>query len=241
MFEDSLFESKSAPISTAKRWTTLSSMAIQAAAVTLLIAFPLLRPEQFPVHIDPPHVLLPLPPKPPVEIKPAQTSAKPASESMPTIPVNIQQAGSHFPKPNTQTDLEGTLTPISIGNGIWTDNSLPTAFAAGNPGPTVSAAPVHPTMPLKISGGVSAGMLLSPIRPAYPAIARATHSEGTVVVEAIISRAGTIESLRVISGPEMLRSAALDAIRTARYQPYRLNGEPIDVQTTITVNFRFNS
>ena len=84
-------------------------------------------------------------------------------------------------------------------------------------------------------------MLLSPIRPVYPAIARATHTEGTVILEAVISRAGTIESLRVVSGPEMLRSAALDAIRAARYQPYRLSGEPIEVQTTITVNFRFNS
>jgi periplasmic protein TonB len=79
---------------------------------------------------------------------------------------------------------------------------------------------------------------LTPIRPVYPAIARAAHVEGVVVVEAVISRMGTIESLRVVSGPEMLRGAALEAIREARYQPYRLNGEPVEVQTTITVNFR---
>lgn len=241
MFEDSLVESKPAPISAAKQWTTLSSAVIQAIAATLLITLPLFHPEQFPFHLDPPHLLLPLPPKPPVEIRPVQSSAKSASDAIPTIPVNIQLTSSHFPTPNTHTDLDGPVTPISIGNEIWTSNSLPTALAAGNPGPTVSAASVHPTMPLKISGGFSAGILLSPIRPVYPAIARATHTEGTVVVEAIISRVGTIESLRVISGPEMLRSAALDAIRAARYQPYRLNGEPIEVQTTITVNFRFNS
>jgi periplasmic protein TonB len=81
-------------------------------------------------------------------------------------------------------------------------------------------------------------MLIAPIRPVYPAIAKAGHVEGTVVVEAIISRAGTIESLHVISGPMMLQSAAIDAIRAARYRPYRLNGEPTEVQTTITVNFR---
>jgi len=146
-----------------------------------------------------------------------------------------------LPRPNPLTDPDGPLTPISIGNGIWASDSLPAALATGNPGPMVSITPVHPDKPLKISGGISAGMLLSPIRPIYPAIARATHTEGTVVVEAVISRTGTIESLRVTSGPEVLRSAAMDAIRAARYQPYRLNGDPIEVQTTITVNFRFNS
>ncbi len=241
MFEDSLVESKPAPTSAAKQLTTLSSIVIQAIAATLLIAFPLLHPEQFPLHLDPPHVLLPLPPKPMVEIKPAQTLVKPSSESISTLPVNIQQSSSHFPRPNTQTNLDGPVTPISISNEIWTSNTLPDALAAGNPGPAVSTTPVHPATLLKISRGVSAGLLLSPIRPIYPAIARATHTEGTIVVEAIISRAGTIESLQVTSGPEMLRTAALDAIRAARYQPYRLNGEPIEVQTTITVNFRLNN
>jgi protein TonB len=85
---------------------------------------------------------------------------------------------------------------------------------------------------------VSEGLLLAPIRPVYPAIARAARVEGTVVVEAVISRVGRIESLRVVSGPEMLRRAALDAIQEARYRPYRLNGEAVDVETTITVNFR---
>jgi protein TonB len=84
------------------------------------------------------------------------------------------------------------------------------------------------------------GRLLTPIHPVYPAIARAVHVEGAVVVEAVISRSGTIESLRVVSGPQMLQSAALEAIRAARYQPYRLNGEPTEVQTTITVNFRIS-
>jgi protein TonB len=81
-------------------------------------------------------------------------------------------------------------------------------------------------------------MLLTPIRPVYPAIAKAARVEGSVVVEAVISRMGTIESLRVVSGPTMLQSAALEAIRGAKYQPYRLNGEATEVQTTITVNFR---
>ncbi|GGG85474.1 hypothetical protein GCM10011585_31730 [Edaphobacter dinghuensis] len=60
-------------------------------------------------------------------------------------------------------------------------------------------------------------------------------------MEATISRTGMIESLHVVSGPAMLQPAAIDAIRTARYQPYRLNGIPTEVQTTISVNFRLGS
>jgi protein TonB len=81
-------------------------------------------------------------------------------------------------------------------------------------------------------------MLIAPIRPVYPAIAKAGGVQGTVVVEAVISRKGTVESLHVVSGPLMLQQAALEAIRDARYQPFRLNSEPTEVQTTITVNFR---
>ena len=81
-------------------------------------------------------------------------------------------------------------------------------------------------------------MLIAPIRPVYPMIAKAAGVEGSVVVEAVISRDGRIESLHVVSGPPMLQNAAMDAIREARYQPYRLNGEPTEVETRITVNFR---
>jgi len=94
---------------------------------------------------------------------------------------------------------------------------------------------------MRVSKGILAGMLLSPIRPVYPALAKAAGISGTVVVEAIISKKGIIESLHVVSGPETLRTSALDAIRTARYQPFRLNGEPIEIQTTITVNFTMGS
>ena len=81
-------------------------------------------------------------------------------------------------------------------------------------------------------------MLIAPIRPVYPSIAKAAHVEGAVVVEAVISQTGTIESLQVVSGPAMLRSAAVEAIREARYKPYRLNGQVTEVRTTITINFR---
>jgi protein TonB len=80
-------------------------------------------------------------------------------------------------------------------------------------------------------------MLITPIRPIYPEIARAAKVSGQVIVEATISKTGTIESLQVTAGPQLLRQAALEAIRAARYRPFLLNGQPVEVQTTITVNF----
>ena len=134
------------------------------------------------------------------------------------------------------------LAPIDAGIGMHAD--LPAGIAIGEAGRgrNIAMAPTRAAAsPLHISLGVSQGMLLAPIRPVYPAIAKAAHVEGTVIVEAIISPAGRIESARVISGPPMLQRAAIDAIQAARYKPYRLNGEATTVETTITVNFRMDS
>lgn len=73
--------------------------------------------------------------------------------------------------------------------------------------------------------------------PTYPSLARAARIEGTVVLQAIISKQGTIENLKVVSGHPMLVQAAIDAVREWRYRPYILNNEPVEVETQITVNF----
>ena len=91
--------------------------------------------------------------------------------------------------------------------------------------------------PLIISQGVTAGLLLAPIRPIYPRIAVAAGVRGMVVVTATIDKSGRIVGLQVVSGPEMLRQAAADAVREARYRPYLLNGQATEVVTTISVNF----
>jgi protein TonB len=92
---------------------------------------------------------------------------------------------------------------------------------------------------MRISAGVTAGNKISGATPIYPPIAKAAHVSGAVVLHAIISKTGTIDNLNVISGPEMLRSSALDAVRTWRYKPFLLSGEPTEVETQITVNFNF--
>jgi protein TonB len=84
---------------------------------------------------------------------------------------------------------------------------------------------------------VVAGNKIGGVNPSYPPIARAAHVSGTVVLHAIISKTGTITDLKVVSGPEMLRASAVDAVRTWRYKPYILNGEPTEVDTTVSVNY----
>ncbi len=84
-------------------------------------------------------------------------------------------------------------------------------------------------------------MLLAPIAPQYPTIARISRTQGTVVVEAIISKTGQIESAHVVSGPMVLQAAALQAVRDARYRPFLLNNQPTEVSTTISINFRLGS
>ena len=82
------------------------------------------------------------------------------------------------------------------------------------------------------------GMLIQKTLPVYPAIARASGTQGTVVLQATISRNGTIENLRVVSGPAMLQQAAMDAVKEWRYRPYLLSGEPVEVETTVNVVFK---
>jgi protein TonB len=79
--------------------------------------------------------------------------------------------------------------------------------------------------------------LLHDVKPIYPPLAIATHTQGAVVLAAVIDRNGTIEKLRVVSGHPLLVRAAIDAASQWRYRPYLLNGEPLEVETQITVNF----
>lgn len=91
--------------------------------------------------------------------------------------------------------------------------------------------------PILVSSGVMAGQIVEKTMPAYPSIAKAAGVQGTVILQAAISKNGTIENLRVMSGPALLQAAAVDAVKTWRYRPYLLNGEPVEVETTVNVVF----
>ena len=109
------------------------------------------------------------------------------------------------------------------------DNSSRSVLPAALP-------PAAPAKLLRLSH-ISEGSLLHKVQPAYPALARSARIQGVVVLQAVISKQGTIENLVVLAGHPMLVPAAINAVRQWRYQPYILNAEPVEVETQITVNF----
>lgn len=102
-------------------------------------------------------------------------------------------------------------------------------------------APMSPPNEVAVSAGVMAGNRIGGQMPQYPAIAKAAGIQGTVVLRATISREGKVTDLQVVSGPPMLQSAALAAVRTWTYKPYLLNGRPVDVETQVNVVFSLGS
>jgi protein TonB len=90
---------------------------------------------------------------------------------------------------------------------------------------------------LTVSAGVAVGLLVHKTQPTYPPIAKAARVSGTVVLQGTISKTGSLETLRVVSGPPMLRQAALEAVQTWRYRPYMLSNVPTEVDTTVNVVF----
>ena len=247
MFEGSLVESRGLLVSGTRRWTALGSVVVQCAVAGLLVAIPLLHPDILPLlKVDAPKLVVPVPKATPPVVRVRTEPAVSASEaiSVPAAsPAPVSQTRSLLPSllpsadPGPEPAIAMNFNMSSGGTG------LPNALGLGNIGigTGVAVARAGNRSPLPVSSGVSAGMLLTPIQPVYPAIARAAGIQGTVVMEAVISKAGRIESLHAISGPPMLRGAALDAVSAARYRPYLLNGEPTEVQTTITINFRLGS
>lgn len=242
MFEDSLMESQDRLSSPNRRWTTALSLTLQCSIAAAFIALPLLHPEALPFHIDAPKLTLPLTPIPPVprvETTKSASSTATASSAAHTFtqPAHITPLGQVTSDPQPSTDFTGP----GMGDPSGIANNLARSTSGKGPGVSIAPANSVPKGPLHISTGVSAGLLLAPIQPIYPRIAIATRTEGVVKVEAIISKSGHIESAHAVSGPEMLRQAALDAIRNAHYTPYLLNGSPTEVETAITVNFKLSS
>lgn len=239
MFEDSLVES-AALLRSHNRWPTLFSLATQCAIAALIVSLPLLHPELLPM----PHVLPATlaPPRAPTPPPPAYAHAAPSAASTAAVPAAPNRAVFHNLLHPTGPAVDAPTLPIvDVGNTPPTLALGINSSAPVEPHITVEPASARPSSkPMNVSSGVFAGNLIAPIRPVYPEIARLTHTEGTVVIDATISRTGSIESAHVLSGSPMLGAAALDAVRQARYRPFLLNGQPTEVQTTITIVFRMD-
>jgi periplasmic protein TonB len=236
MFEDCLVESRVGDMSASRRWTMAASIGLQIAFAGVVIVLPLLHPETLRFSADVPRVLLPMLTKPCVPVVQAST----ASTSVSTGPNVDSQRTLGLSLLPRRVDEAPPLAPFGNGmEALGVPDVIGSGVGVGAPNVTVISAKA-PAKPVQVSTGVLQGMLIAPIRPVYPVIAKAAHVEGSVVVNAVISRAGAIESLHVVSGPPMLQGAAIDAIRSARYQPYRLDGEATEIQIAITVNFRMD-
>jgi periplasmic protein TonB len=234
MFEDATFHSRATVHSQTPKWMLLTC-AINCAAVAALILLPLLYPGSLPSQFL--HRILYAPPAPAApavtrSIQPTQVSQHAIVNPFitPTILRTESSASQDQPPASVSIDLAAP--------GIaYIEGSATTIFHTAPP-PAVKPAPQHT---VTVSSGVSEGLLLSRTNPTYPVIARTVHVSGTVILAATISAEGRIENLRVISGHPMLRQAAIDAVKTWRYRPYQLNGQPVEVETTININFTLGS
>lgn len=148
------------------------------------------------------------------------------------IPKQIKMVKDQGPPPPPNSGVQGMS-----GLGGSSDGAIGGIIGAMGNGPVVKAAPPKK---LVVSSGVMASKVISSPSPVYPAIAKAARISGTVNLAATIGKDGTIQNLRVVSGPPMLQQSALDAVRRWRYKPTVLDGVPVDVETTISVVFSLN-
>lgn len=169
------------------------------------------------------------------------------------VPPKIQQPQQQ-PVQTAQRTIEAQYNPFTAPRTIPTSTYIPDIPET----PIITSSPSSLTDPnndlsrrpasvpavqpdtqtrLRVSSGTEEGLLIDKRMPVYPVIARAAGISGTVMLAAIISKTGAIENLHVISGPLMLQQAALDAVRAWRYRPYLLDGQPVEVETTVSVIF----
>jgi TonB family protein len=244
-----------------KKWITIAGVSAGAILLPLVLMIPLLHHGTKSVAK---HSVQPLPgatdtqpntntpnpsaSKPPAQGKPLATTEKqqttdnqPTDEQEGTTPTQAQSttmndqltAPTRIPK----QEAENAPPPGSIdtagADGLGGGSTNASIFN-GHTQPTIK---VTASRPVAISSGVATGMLIQSTPPIYPPIAKTARVAGTVELHATISANGTIKDLHAVSGPVMLRQAAVDAVRNWRYKPYRLNNQPVEVETTINVVF----
>ena len=224
-----------------RSYATLVSFGIEALAVAFLLVAPLLYVHGLPqlqwtsslVAPPAPAPLLPQSPTHPSARQPASNLNSAGQIIAPTvIPIDVAPIVDHYAPP--PVDVSGLRVPGGTGNPFARE--IP--GATGNGLLNVEPPPATPPVPKspRISH-VMEGNLIYRVQPTYPPMARAARIQGPVILHAIIGRDGRIENLQVLTGHPMLAGAAIEAVRQWRYRPYVLNGEPIEVETQITVNF----
>lgn len=236
MFGDTLLESSSASRKR-KRWPMATAFTVEAIIAGVVVMVPLLSTGVIPVSARPPLYT----PVQPVRVDPVEPIAAthPSGPASSELKAPVVIVGNTVPRicltclgdptPNPRGD--GEQVPYNPYAGT---NHLPSGLAgSGNDhGSTVKPGP------RRIVSVLSEAQLVNRVEPVYPRIAVVSGIQGQVKLHAIIARDGTIQSLNVISGHPLLVRAAAEAVGQWRYRPYVLNGEAVEVETFITVNFR---
>jgi periplasmic protein TonB len=237
MFEDSTFES-TGRIRTRSRGWMVATFLFNGSILLTLILIPLIYPEALPRQMM--GILLEAPPPPPQPQQPPQQQ-KPAQAFHGVPEMDRGQLIAPRQIPTNIARVTGPEAPAPFNfSSMDVGPDASTGIRAAFHGPGVSVAPATQKGPIHLSSGVVSGMLLQKTVPVYPLIAKAARVEGTVILQATISATGTIENLRVVSGHPMLQQAAMDTVRNWRYRPYLLNGQPVEVETTVNVIFTLN-
>ena len=157
----------------------------------------------------------------------------PATEKTEAQPALMVQNGSRQPKPEPEPQ-EAEQAPAATSIATGTNPSALSGIVDTN---AINARKA-PQETLRISQGVSQGLIIKKIQPVYPPQARLTRLEGIVELQASVSKSGSISRVKQLSGDPVLGRAAMDAVRQWKYKPYFLNGEPVEVETQVTVNFK---
>lgn len=236
--------------------TMLMAFALQTVLIVVAIIIPMVWFDVLPTAQLQSFLVAPPPPPPP----PPPPAAAPPVKVVKVIPRQFDAGKLMAPKvvpKEVATIKEEELPPPSSGVG-GVVGGVPGGVAGGAPGGVLggiigsvpTAAPPPPPPPakkeepkavtpqrIKVGGNVQSAKLVRQPRPVYPPLAKQARISGVVKLSAVISKDGTIKELQVISGHPLLVPAALEAVKQWVYQPTLLNGEPVEVQTQVDVNF----
>jgi periplasmic protein TonB len=232
MFDD-LVESTVSGKKSNTGWGMIVSALVQVLIVGVLILIPLIYTSALPKAFLTTLLVAPPPPPPPPPPVEAMVKVKPIVHLIQgnkllaprAIPKDVTILKEEAPPPELSTQQSGVFGGLP-GQGI-------VSGAVALPPPPKPAAPQR----VKQGGNVTAASIITQTRPVYPPLARQARIQGNVVLHAIIDKDGKVAQLEVISGHPLLVQSALDAVRQWLYKPTLLNGDPVEVDTTITVSF----
>jgi periplasmic protein TonB len=241
MFEDSLIES-GGKLKTKRGRTSAIAFLIQIGIIVVMILIPLIFTEALP-RTQLMTLLVAPPPPPPPPPPPAAAPVRIVKHIETDIVNGELRTPTKIPK-KVEMIKEDEAPPPVMSTGVLggVPGGVPGGSMGGVIGSVLSSTPtVAPKIAtpqrVRVSSGVQSGLLVRKVNPSYPPLARQARIQGTVILQAEISKDGNITNLQLISGHPMLAPAAIEAVKQWKYRPYLLNGEPVEVETTIQVNF----